>query len=85
MRETKFHVEVKVAPKALRIDRQLAEEMKGALSSKMISRMKREYVDCPVTGTQTPFLICYNCVSFIRRVSGVVQCEGKEQRLRSRS
>ncbi|MCS7095155.1 MAG: hypothetical protein NZ988_05045 [Thaumarchaeota archaeon] len=85
MRETKFYVEVKESPRALRVDKKLAEELKGTVSSKMISRMRKEYVDCPVARTQIPFLMCYNCVSFIRRVSGVVHCEGTEQRLRSRA
>jgi hypothetical protein len=47
----------------------------------MISRMKREYVECPVAGKEVAFLLCYNCVSFIRRVSGVVHCEGVEFRV----
>ncbi|MCS6788702.1 MAG: hypothetical protein NZ733_05380 [Aigarchaeota archaeon] len=85
MREPKYQVEVKQSSRALRVERQLVEELKGSLSAKVISRMRKEYVDCPVAGAQLPFLICYNCTSFIRRVSGVVHCEGKEQRLRDRT
>ncbi|MEN3048009.1 MAG: hypothetical protein ABDH63_04425 [Candidatus Caldarchaeales archaeon] len=85
MREPRFQVEVKHSSRALRVERQLVEELKGTLGAKMITRMRKEYVDCPVARAQLPFLICYNCVSFIRRVSGVVHCEGKEQRLRGRA
>ncbi len=81
MRQAKYAVEVKAARRALRVDRETEEALKRSLSSKMISRMKREYVECPVAGKEVAFLLCYSCVSFIRRVSGVVHCEGGEFRV----
>jgi len=82
MRESKYVVQVNEAPKALRVDPAIVESMKGAISNKNISRMRKEYVDCPVSQQQVAFLLCFNCVSFIRRVKGKVYCEGKEYRLR---
>ncbi|MDJ0273889.1 MAG: hypothetical protein QXO17_05880 [Nitrososphaerota archaeon] len=84
MRQAKYLVEVRAAKRAFRVDKELEEALKGTLSSKMISRMKREYVECPVAGKEVAFLLCYSCVSFIRRVSGVVHCEGVEFRIKSK-
>jgi hypothetical protein len=84
LRQPKYTVEVKTAKMALRVDKELEEALKGSLSSKMISKMKREYVECPVAGKEVAFLLCYNCVSFIRRVSGAVHCEGVEFRVKGR-
>jgi hypothetical protein len=81
LRQPKYTVEVKTAKRALKVDKEIEEALKGSLSSKMISKMKREYVECPVAGKEVAFLLCYNCVSFIRRVSGVVHCEGVEFRV----
>ena len=81
MRQPKYVVEVRTAKRVLRVDREIEEALKGGLSSKMISKMKREYVECPVAGKEVAFLLCYSCVSFIRRVSGVVHCEGVEFRV----
>ncbi len=44
----------------------------------MLSRMKKEYVECPIAKDRVPFLICFVCPSFIRRVKGVVHCKGEE-------
>jgi hypothetical protein len=81
LRQPKYTVEVKTAKRALKVDKEIEEALKGSLSSKMISKMKREYVVCPVAGKEVSFLLCYSCVSFIRRVSGVVHCEGVEFRV----
>lgn len=56
----------------------LVENLKKSLSSKMITAMKKEYVNCPVAKQEVVFLVCFNCKSYIRRVKGVVHCEGKE-------
>ncbi len=77
MREAKYHVEVKTAEKAFKVDKKVREILKGAVSGKMMSRMKKEYVECPVAGRQIPFLECFACISFIRRVRGVVHCAGE--------
>ncbi len=76
--EAKYEVEVKMAEKAFRVPKEVASEIKGVISRKMLSRMKKEYVDCPVEGRQVAFLICFTCPSFLRRVKGVVHCIGRE-------
>lgn len=82
MRETKFHVEIKTAEKAFRVSRKVKDALKGAVSGKMMRRMSREYVECPVAGKIVPFLECFACVSFIRRVKGIVHCTGEEYRVK---
>jgi len=64
--------------KAMRVPKKLTEDLKKALSRKMISRMKKEAVDCPVLGKRVAFLQCYACPNFIRRVRGIVYCRGEK-------
>lgn len=51
-------------------------KIKG-LSAKMLSRMKKEYVECPVLGNDVNFIECYVCPNFISRISGQVYCKGE--------
>ena len=74
--ETKFKVKVYDSPKPKRIPKAVSGELKGAASPKSISRMKKESVDCPIVKTEVGFLVCFTCPSFLRRVSGVVDCAG---------
>jgi len=74
--ETKFKVKVYDSPKPKRIPKMVSDELKGGASPKAISRMKKESVDCPVVGKEVGFLVCFACPSFLRRVSGVVDCAG---------
>jgi len=73
--DKKYEVEVKKATKAFKVPKEKTESLMG-LSRKLISSMKKEYVDCPVINEQVPFIICYQCPSFIRRYKGVVHCAG---------
>lgn len=82
MREMKYEVKIEAAEKAFRVDKRVREVLKGAVSGRMMSRMKKEYVECPLAGKRVPFLECFACVSFIRRVKGVVHCAGEEFKLR---
>ncbi len=82
MREPRFYVEIKTAEKAFRVSRKVKDALKGAVSGKMMRRMSREYVECPVAGKIVPFLECFACVSFIRRVKGVVHCSGEGYRVK---
>jgi len=77
LRETKYLVKVHEAKRALRVDKEVEEAVKGALGRKMIRKMKREYVECPVANRRVSFLECFTCISFIRRVKGVVHCSGE--------
>lgn len=79
----KYMVEVKKAEKPIRTRKEAVEAVKDAIGSKMMRKMKREYVDCPVAGKQVPFLECFACISFIRRIKGVVHCAGREFRLKA--
>lgn len=46
------------------------------VSAKMLRRMRREYVDCPVMGRDVQFLTCFVCPNFQSRVRGKVLCIG---------
>ncbi len=76
MSNHKFIVEVKTLEKSMRVPKELVEQIRKAVGRKMISRMRKEAVECPVTGELTPFLQCFNCKNFIRRVMGKVYCRG---------
>jgi hypothetical protein len=74
--EPKFKVKVVTLQKPKKAPKVVSEELKGGASPKMISRMKKESVDCPVIVKEVAFLVCFACPSFLRRVSGVVDCAG---------
>lgn len=74
--ETKFRVKVYDSPKPKKVPKAVSDELKGAASAKAISRMKKESVDCPVVKNEVAFLVCFACPSFLRRVTGVVDCAG---------
>lgn len=82
--ETKYLVKVERTEKSLKPSKQSLELLKGAISKKMVSSMKREQVNCPVAGRYVPFLDCFACISFIRRVKGEVHCAGIGFGLRSK-
>ncbi|GBC69468.1 hypothetical protein HRbin01_01167 [archaeon HR01] len=81
--ETRYFVEVKEAEKPLKYDAAVAETIKGVVKGKMLARMKREYVECPLASEKVAFLTCFVCVSHIRRVRGIVHCAGIEKKVRS--
>jgi hypothetical protein len=74
--ETKFKVDVFQATKPKKVPKVVSEELKGGASPKAISRMKKESVNCPVVNKEVAFLVCFACPSFLRRVTGVVDCAG---------
>ncbi len=76
--ETKFKVDIYPAAKAKKVPKIVSEELKGAASGKAMARMKKESVNCPVVQKEVAFLVCFACPSFIRRVSGVVDCAGTQ-------
>jgi hypothetical protein len=81
--DAKYLVEVKVGEKALKAEPEALEAVKQVVRGTMLARMKKEYVECPLAGTQVAFLTCFVCVSHIRRVRGVVHCAGVEKRTRT--
>jgi hypothetical protein len=74
--ETKFKVNIYPSPKPKKVPKAVSEELKGAASGKAISRMKKESVNCPLVKKEVAFLVCFACPSFLRRVTGVVDCAG---------
>ena len=74
--ETKFKVNIYPSPKPKKVPKAVSGELKGAASAKAIARMKKESVDCPVVKKEVAFLVCFACPSFLRRVTGVVDCAG---------
>lgn len=82
MAEAKYLVKVYEAEKAMRVSGEVLELVKTAVGGRMAQRMKKEYVECPVSGRRTPFLECFLCVSFIRRVMGEVHCRGERFEIR---
>ncbi len=74
--ETKFKVQIFDSPKPKKVPKAVSGELKGAASGKAIARMKKEAVNCPVVNKEVAFLVCFACPSFLRRVSGVVDCAG---------
>ena len=74
--ETKFKVNIYPSQKPKKVPKAVSEELKGTASAKAISRMKKESVDCPVVQKEVAFLVCFACPSFLRRVTGVVDCAG---------
>ncbi|MGC9209089.1 MAG: hypothetical protein ACP5GH_04480 [Nitrososphaeria archaeon] len=72
-----LQVEVKKAQRALKVPDEKLNELKG-IGNRLISSMKKEYVECPVIKQQVPFIACYLCPSFVRRYRGVVYCKGEK-------
>ncbi len=72
----KFVVKIKEATKPKRVPKEVSAQLKGVASAKAIARMKKESVDCPVLNQEVGFLICFACPSFVRRVTGEVNCAG---------
>jgi hypothetical protein len=76
--ETKYKVAVVQLEKAKKVPKIVSAQLKGVASGKMMSRMKKESVSCPVVKKDLAFLVCFACPSFQRRVSGVVDCAGAQ-------
>jgi hypothetical protein len=74
--ETKFKVDIFASAKPKKVPKVVGETLKGAASGKAIARMKKESVNCPVVNKEVAFLVCFACPSFLRRVTGVVDCAG---------
>jgi hypothetical protein len=77
MEEPKYKLEVKIPPTPVRVSKERIAELKGLVKGKMLSRMKREAVECPVKGHPVAFIECFGCKNFIRRVRGQLDCRGE--------
>ena len=74
--DDKYLVDVFVPPKAIPSPKASLEAIKGAVKGKMLARMKKEAVDCPVKLKKVSFVECFTCPNFNRRVRGKVGCRG---------
>jgi hypothetical protein len=74
--EDKFLVDVFVPPKAIPTPKASLEAIKGAVKGKMLARMKKEAVDCPVKLKKVSFVECFTCPNFNARLRGKVRCRG---------
>jgi len=77
IKDYKYEVSIIRLEKAMRVPRELSEQLKGVLSAKRIRELKKDAVNCPVQGKIVPFLQCFVCKNFVRRVRGVVHCRGE--------
>lgn len=77
MSAKKYSVPVKSCSKPVKYREEDLEVLEGAIGKKLLSRLKREVVPCPVLEEEVPFLTCYSCPSFLRRIRGIVHCLGE--------
>jgi len=74
--DDKYLVDIFAPPKAIPSSKESLEAIKGAVKGKMLARMKKEAVDCPVKLRKVSFVECFTCPNFNRRVRGKVGCRG---------
>ena len=69
-------LKIRTLDKPFRLSKEELEQFKGVLSKSLISKMRREAVECPVKQEVVPFIKCFSCDRFVRRVKGEVYCKG---------
>ena len=74
--DDKFLVDIVTPPKAIPTPKASLEAIKGAVKGKMLAKMKKEAVECPVKLKAVSFVECFTCPNFNRRVRGKVGCRG---------
>jgi hypothetical protein len=74
--DDKYMVDIFTPPKAVPNPKETLEAIKGAVKGKMLARMKKEAVDCPVKLKVVSFVECFTCPNYNRRVRGKVGCRG---------
>ncbi|MGQ9542699.1 MAG: hypothetical protein ACUVTM_01230 [Candidatus Bathyarchaeia archaeon] len=75
--EVKHVVKIQPLMNRVSLEKEKVEALKGVVGGKMLARMKKESVECPVTLCVKPFVECFLCPNFIRRIKGEVHCMGK--------
>jgi len=76
MNEPKYTLEIKLTSKPLKISKESLKELKGVVKGKLLANMKKEVVECPVKNKTVPFIECFSCKNFLRRIKGKVDCQG---------
>lgn len=74
--DDRYSVAIFTPPKAVTSPKESLEAIKGAVKGKMLARMKKEAVDCPVKMKVVSFVECFTCPNYNRRVRGKVGCKG---------
>jgi hypothetical protein len=74
--DDKYSVNIFVPPKAIPSPKESLEAIKGGVKGKMLAKMKKEAVDCPVKLKVVSFVECFTCSNFNRRIRGKVGCRG---------
>jgi hypothetical protein len=74
--DDKYSVDIFTPPKAVKSPNESLEAIKGAVKGKMLAKMKKEAVDCPVKLKVVSFVECFTCPNYNRRVRGKVGCRG---------
>ncbi len=74
--DDKYLVDLFTPPKAIPSSKESLEAIKGAVKGKMLAKMKKEAVDCPVKLKVVSFVECFTCPNFNRRIRGKVGCRG---------
>jgi hypothetical protein len=74
--DDKYSVDIITPAKAIPTPKDALEAIKGAVKGKMLAKMKKEAVDCPVKLKMVSFVECFTCSNFNRRVRGKVGCRG---------
>jgi hypothetical protein len=74
--DDKYIVDIFSPPKAVPTPKEFLEAIKGAVKGKMLAKMKKEAVDCPVKLKVVSFVECFTCPNFNRRIRGKVGCKG---------
>ena len=74
--DDKYSVDIITPPKAIPTPKAALEAIKGAVKGKMLAKMKKEAVDCPVKMKTVSFVECFTCPNFNRRIRGKVGCRG---------
>jgi hypothetical protein len=74
--DDKYSVVIIMPPKAIPTPKEYSEAIKGAVKGKMLAKMKKEAVDCPVKLKVVSFVECFTCQNYNRRIRGKVGCKG---------
>ncbi len=74
--DDKHLVDIFTPPKAIPSSKDSLEAIKGNVRGKMLAKMKKEAVDCPVKLKVVSFVECFTCPNFNRRIRGKVGCRG---------
>jgi len=76
--DAKYSIQIRLLEKAMPVSKDFAKDLKGAVGGRLLSRMKKEALDCPVRGKTVSFVECFICTNFLRRVKGTVGCKGDQ-------